>query len=324
VSENIVYLVVIAFNSEKTIKSTLASIARQRIQPPYSLTVIVIDDGSTDSTRYLASSSLNEFNLRGKVESTIVNRGRGHARNLGVALSRESKFIGFVDSDIVLSDDWVSRCLNALLQVPTRQGVGGVAIPDGDIEWISRKYALALKVTNHTDVLTGSNSLFRTELFEHINFRIENREGEDILLLRDARSRGFKDFYRINELIVKHQGSKTFCGFIIWMLRSGIGATKIGNWFHPRLPDLAFLFLFLSTLLAIALLLTTKVYFISLVPFILLIGASQLHLIKKFNFFHSDKKAWVRALFVNAIFLGFYMLGRLFGILDIKSWTKSA
>jgi hypothetical protein len=68
----------------------------------------------------------------------------------------------------------------------------------------------------------------------------------------------------------------------------------------------------------------TKIYFISLFPFILLIGASHLHLIKKFNFFHSDKKVWVRALFANAIFLGFYMLGRFLGILVIKSWTKSA
>jgi len=324
VTDDIVCLVVIAFNSEKTIKSTLASIARQRIQSPYTLTVIIIDDGSTDSTRYLASSSLNEFNLRGKVESLSSNRGRGHARNLGVALSRESKFIGFVDSDIVLSDDWASRCLDTLLKAPTLHGVGGLAIPDGDIEWISRKYGLALKVTNHTDVITGSNSLFRTELFEHINFRIENREGEDLLLLRDARSSGFKDFYRIDDLIVKHQGSKTFCSFIIWMLRSGIGATKIWNWFHFRLPDFAFLFFIFSTLFAIVLFLNTKIYFISLFPFTLLIGASHLHLIKKFNFFHSDKKVWVRALFANAIFLGFYMLGRFLGILVIKSWTKSA
>jgi glycosyltransferase involved in cell wall biosynthesis len=323
-TDEIVCLVVIAFNSEKTIKSTLASIARQKIQPPYSLTVIVINDGSTDSTRYLASSSLNEFNLRGKVESTVVNRGRGHARNLGVTLSRKSKFIGFVDSDIVLSDDWMSRCLNALLKVPTLQGVGGVAIPDGDIEWISRKYGLELKVTNHTDVITGSNSLFRAELFEHINFRIESREGEDILLLLDARSSGFNEFVRIEGLIVKHQGSKTFYSFIIWMLRSGIGATKIWKWSHLRLPDLAFIFFFSSTLMAVALLLITKIYFFALVPIIFLIGASQLHLIKKFFFLRSDKKVWVQALIVNAIFLGCYMLGRILGIIFIKSWGKSA
>jgi len=322
-TEDLICLIVIAFNSEKTIKATLASIARQRIPSPYSLLVLVIDDCSTDSTRYLASSSFNEFNLDGKVESLFINRGRGHARNLGVDLSRESKFIGFVDSDIVLGEDWVSRCLNALLEVPTLHGVGGIAIPDGDIEWISRKYSLALKITNHTDVITGSNSLFRTLFFEDINFRIENRDGEDIMLLRDARLRGLNEFYRLDDLIVKHQGSKTFYSFINWMLRSGIGATKMLDWRHPRLPDIAFLIFIFSTFLAVVVSLTTKKHLILLTPFIILIGASHLHLVNKFDFFHSEKKVWAKAIFANAIFLGFYMLGRFLGLADIRSWRKS-
>ena len=86
-------IIIPAFNSESYIGETLDCVLKQNIN---SIEVIVIDDGSTDSTtdivnRYIEKDSRVHLYLQN-------HKGSGLARNLGISRST-GKYLAFMDSD---------------------------------------------------------------------------------------------------------------------------------------------------------------------------------------------------------------------------------
>ncbi len=93
-------VVVPVFNSENTLRRCLDALFNQSV-PKERYEVIVIDDGSTDSTAMAAKS----FHVRYFFQK---NAGPASARNLG---ARESKgaIILFTDADCVAGRDWIKE-----------------------------------------------------------------------------------------------------------------------------------------------------------------------------------------------------------------------
>lgn len=89
-------IIIPAFNVENYILETLESINQQEVYPDE---VIIIDDGSSDSTAELIDKFQAKFVL--KMFKTS-NNGQGVARNLGVKHA-VSKYIYFFDSDDLLA-----------------------------------------------------------------------------------------------------------------------------------------------------------------------------------------------------------------------------
>lgn len=88
--------IVPAYNAAEYLEDCLNSILRQSLKE---LEVIVIDDGSTDSTLRIAEKIAAE-DKRIRVES-ISNRGVSAARNLGIDLAK-GEYLTFVDADDIL------------------------------------------------------------------------------------------------------------------------------------------------------------------------------------------------------------------------------
>lgn len=93
-------VVIPAYNVEKYVKAALDSIKRQTELPDE---VILIDDGSSDSTRKIAETFYLPVTY--KVIS-IENAGQGNARNLGAKLA-SSDYIHFFDSDDLLTENFI-------------------------------------------------------------------------------------------------------------------------------------------------------------------------------------------------------------------------
>ena len=89
----LVSVVVPAFNAEATLEATLRSAAAQTWRH---FEIIIVDDGSTDSTVEVARRFC-ESEPRSRLLST-GNRGAAAARNSGIAASR-GEFVAFLDSD---------------------------------------------------------------------------------------------------------------------------------------------------------------------------------------------------------------------------------
>jgi len=91
-----VTVVVPAFNDAENLYHCLSSLLRARDALP--MKIIVVDDGSSDSTAEVVSK-FDVVHIRSE-----ENRGQSWARNYGAKLS-ESEYILFIDSDVVVYED---------------------------------------------------------------------------------------------------------------------------------------------------------------------------------------------------------------------------
>jgi glycosyltransferase involved in cell wall biosynthesis len=99
----LVSIIIPVYNAEKYIEACLKSIL---IQEYDNIQILIINDGSTDE-------SLNLIKKYADIDERIVvvstnNSGQGHARNLGVSLSK-GDVISFVDADDTVSADYISK-----------------------------------------------------------------------------------------------------------------------------------------------------------------------------------------------------------------------
>lgn len=98
VEQELVTVVIPAYNAEKTLSRSMDSVLAQ--SHPY-LDVIVVDDGSTDTTRALAEQhALKDPRVRVLHQE---NRGLSEARNTGIRAA-QGTWITFLDAD-----DWVEK-----------------------------------------------------------------------------------------------------------------------------------------------------------------------------------------------------------------------
>jgi glycosyltransferase involved in cell wall biosynthesis len=104
VVSSLVSVIIPAFNAERWIAETIASV---RDQTYSRLEIIVADDGSTDDTVAVAEVAADRV-LRGQ------GRGPGGARNAGMRVAK-GEFLQFLDADDLLAPDKVARQVLALV-----------------------------------------------------------------------------------------------------------------------------------------------------------------------------------------------------------------
>jgi glycosyltransferase involved in cell wall biosynthesis len=130
VTSPLVTVVIPAYNAERTLAQTLASIASQTVQD---LEVIVVDDGSTDATTDVA----NGFPDLDVLVHPQANAGHAAARNAGTEAAR-GRWVAFVDAD----DLWIPTKLELQLgwlerHAPARAVQGGSYIIDDQLNVLS-------------------------------------------------------------------------------------------------------------------------------------------------------------------------------------------
>lgn len=100
--EIIVSVVIPAYNSASTLEDTVQSVLRQTFRP---FEVLIIDDGSTDTTLAVAQSLAERYPA--VFAFTQKNARQGKARNHGIEKAR-GEYIAFLDSD----DEWIPEKLD--------------------------------------------------------------------------------------------------------------------------------------------------------------------------------------------------------------------
>ncbi len=165
-----------AHNAEATILSTLNSILDQDAEG-VCRRVIVINDGSTDSTRDL----VNQFVDRHPDENTLVLEGerRGEAAALNAGLEQaKGEYIALVESDVTLDKCWL-RCCLAALEEDGVAGAGGYLEGRPGDPWIARLAAIEVEVKlaeqpPYAVHITSANALYHAWAFEKVGpFREE-------------------------------------------------------------------------------------------------------------------------------------------------------
>jgi glycosyltransferase involved in cell wall biosynthesis len=227
-----VSVIVIAYNEERRIGPCLDALLSQNTSAIYE--VVVVDDGSTDSTANIVEQRQRRHqNLR--LLSHTMNGGRGAARRTGQDAS-DSPLIAFVDADIVVPSNWLRRCMEEL---SSASGVSGIAQPDGDCAVIWRLSQASLRERPGSAEITGNNLMISRDALTRVPFSPTARLGEDFRLAKLMKQNGFR-LRTVTDLKVAHRETKTYPQGISWMWKSGVDATFLLFEFRVvRLPDLA-------------------------------------------------------------------------------------
>ena len=197
-------------NNEKTLENCLRSLSNQIIQ----VGIIVVDGYSTDNTRLIASKYTKHVYFEPKTNSK--GSKRAVACNEGLRRSK-SLFIGFIDSDVEVPQDWAEKLLKALrndlVVIGVTSGCGGW---DGEKNGFS--YAVSRVMTIGSDShgkqfkkkrniksIQGYNAIYRREHLDDVGgFNEEIGGCEDWELNYRLRKAGWK-LIGIPEAPVKHR-----------------------------------------------------------------------------------------------------------------------
>jgi hypothetical protein len=224
--------VIIAYNEAKNIGRTLGAITSLSGLGSYE--VIVVNDGSRDGTAGVVRDRA-AADPRIRLIDLPRNRGRGYARSIGIAAA-SGELIATVDADIILPVDWLVRAEAAL---SGHDAVGGTAVPDGDVAYVFQATRLDPRVVGHTTAVTGSNALYRRQVFDIVSFDPALREGEDVAINQATSGNGLS-FGTVPGLLVEHIENKTFLESLCWLFTTGKGATRqLLTYRQVRVPDLA-------------------------------------------------------------------------------------
>lgn len=162
-SVHTVSIIIPVYNSEKYLARCLESVLSQTYTD---LEVIIVDDGSTDSSNQICIEYAQK-DKRVRVYKQ-ENKGASAARNFGLRLA-EGNLISFVDSDDAIDRRMIEILYNALM-----------ADPQYDFSWCSElfiKHSGAVKYNNAVSEPSMTEVLSQSALFERF-FRIHGEPNE--------------------------------------------------------------------------------------------------------------------------------------------------
>lgn len=179
----IISIIVPVYNIENYISKCLDSLLIQTIKE---IEIIVVDDGSTDSSGEIC----NEYSLKDNRVVVIhkKNGGLSSARNTGLEIAK-GEYVGFVDGDDWIAEDMFEFLHNISITHDADISICGHFIVDGELVDPIRNDG-DIKVLNHAEALSAIllddeinsfawDKLYKRELFIDLSYPV-GRRFEDI------------------------------------------------------------------------------------------------------------------------------------------------
>jgi GT2 family glycosyltransferase len=216
-------VIVPTYNRINLLKNTLASLYKQDFSD---FEIIVVNDGSTDSTHEYLSSAAEE----GKVAYLHhPNQGLAATRSAGLKIAR-GKFIAFTDDDCVLPPNWLSQ-YHAKFESENAVCVGGNCItgnpenPCAEANDVMQSYFKEKGNDLGIPFFTGNNVAYAHSVLLEVGgpdkkFRMG---AEDRDLLERVSSTGGKIVYAPN-ITVTHFNDSDFSRFVRHQFEFGEGS----------------------------------------------------------------------------------------------------
>lgn len=170
--------IICTHNRERFIRRCIQSIYQQSLEQSL-YEVLVVDNGSTDSTREICSEFEKHCNFRYIYEPVL---GLSQARNCGWKNSH-GDYVGYLDDDAVAANSWLEKALWSFECVePQPEWVGGPIALEWECEapdWITDEYRTTLGwmywgdeerfLTGANERLGGGNSFYLKSILEKMN-----------------------------------------------------------------------------------------------------------------------------------------------------------
>jgi glycosyltransferase involved in cell wall biosynthesis len=166
-----VSIVIPAYNEEGSIGDCLDSVCNQDY-PRERYEVILLDNGSSDSTREIAEKYPCEIYTYPKDRiGALRNRGIVHAKG---------DIVGFIDADCVAKPCWLISAVTELKETNTA-AVGGKALRKSSAGWVERAWALDKElVRSPVSTLATGSFIAKKKVLEKVSgFNEKVMAGED-------------------------------------------------------------------------------------------------------------------------------------------------
>ena len=212
-----VSVVVPTYNRVARLRRVLDALARQTY-PPDQFEVVVVSDGSTDTTEAYLADATTPFPLRW---FSHPNAGPAATRNRGVA-EATGELVLFIDDDIIASPQLVARHVEDHRRLGPRHVVIGPMISPPDFSmspWIRWEQAMLTKQYEALDrgdyeaterqFYTGNASVSRAELVALGGFDVAFRRAEDVEFAHRMGAAGLR-FVFDAEAIGFHYAERSF------------------------------------------------------------------------------------------------------------------
>lgn len=214
-------VVVPTYNRSALLRKTILSLLRAWRPKDLGITIIVVDNNSSDDTRDVVRELQQDASLplRYVLEAT---QGSSAARNAGIAHG-QGELVGFVDDDEEIEGGWFLTIAREFAQ-PSIEFIGGPCLLNREVQlpdWMPPGYHAAVGVIiaksrspygpNHNGILNGGNAVLRRTVFDRIGV-FSPRLGrsaknllseEDADLFRRLQAAGLQGTY-VPELIIFH------------------------------------------------------------------------------------------------------------------------
>ncbi len=188
----LVSVIIPTFNSERFLEECLSSLKRQTYER---LEIVIVDDGSTDSTIGIAERHGCKIIKNPKV-------GRAAAKNEGVRHSF-GEYLVFVDSDMELTPNVLSECVDL---AESDSHVGGVVTPErsvGNSFWVKVR---DFERSFYAGSVVESARFFPTKLVKEVGGYEENLIFfEESALPYKIQKKGNNVFARVNSVILHRE-----------------------------------------------------------------------------------------------------------------------
>ncbi len=163
-------VVICTYNRARLLAVGAGSVAQQ-IADPALWELIIVDNGSTDTTQQVVEELAREYpqrRIRCVVESTP---GSGAARRAGAQAAR-GEWVAFMDDDARAPTGWLQTADQIIRQHPDLDGLGGPIHPfylAPKPDWFqdgyeTRSWGDAPRLLRRDEAFSGSNMFFRREL----------------------------------------------------------------------------------------------------------------------------------------------------------------
>ncbi len=241
-----VSIVVLTYNSEKTISRCLSGI-RENDYPREALEVLVLDNGSTDHTLKI----VEDMNVKYYSYPTL---NISQLRNRGVKIA-QGEIVGFVDSDCIVAKDWVSNVVRNF-QNEDVGIVGNEYLLPPDASYFEKNwYRECNRGLKYNDLIPAGNMAIKKCLFmKYGGFDESMQTGEDAYIAQKYRDKGIKVLsdWRIKSV---HLGNakdlRTYFKKEIWYGLGMLGTVKKGKFDKPFYITLIYFIIMLLFLLNI-------------------------------------------------------------------------
>jgi GT2 family glycosyltransferase len=221
-----VSIIIPTYNRKEELKKLLQFLKKQT--PPHTQgEIIVIDDGSNDSTLDFLQKEQEEGTLSFAVQ---LHKGPGVARNAGMEMAQGKIFV-FIDTDCIPCPRWLENLIQPF-EDEAVGAAGGLEIPDPAESILSRCFQFVMTSPLTTGGLRGAkkrlaryyprtfNMAISRKAFEKVGGFKEWYHGEDVEMSFRIQEAGFRLVY-CDEAKVFHQRPATFSSFFLQLLRMG-------------------------------------------------------------------------------------------------------